>query len=184
MSSKMENIPPIVVVILLWTSSTKAYVFASCKMIVSVHCCVVFESPAMHLSRLMSESIKWHMRPAKTQISLGIRPVWSEASLAAWRKLGSLATHWAHSEDSDQTGRMGGCPGWSDSSLGAQTFCWFYHEVAHLSFGLLYFDYSMVFREVSSHNIFWLISCQSQVCKTWMLHVSFMYSRVFQLPIL
>ena len=31
--------------------------------------------------------------PAKTQISLGIRPVWSESSLSAWRKLGSLATH-------------------------------------------------------------------------------------------
>ena len=35
-----------------------------------------------------------------------IRPVWSESSLSAGRKLGSLATHWAHSEDSDQTGRM------------------------------------------------------------------------------
>ena len=46
------------------------------------------------------------VRPAKTQISLGIRPVWSESSPSAWRKLGSLATHWAHSEDSDQTGRM------------------------------------------------------------------------------
>ena len=39
------------------------------------------------------------VRPAKTQISLGIRPVWSESSLSAWRKLGSLATHWVHSED-------------------------------------------------------------------------------------
>ena len=46
------------------------------------------------------------VRPAKTQISLGIRPVWSESLLSAWRKLGSLATHWAHSEDSDQTGQM------------------------------------------------------------------------------
>ena len=46
------------------------------------------------------------VRPAKTQISLGIRPVWSASSLSAWRNLGSLATHWAHSEDSDQTGRM------------------------------------------------------------------------------
>ena len=46
------------------------------------------------------------VRPAKTQISLAIRPVWSVSSLSAWRKLGSLATHWAHSEDSDQTGRM------------------------------------------------------------------------------
>ena len=46
------------------------------------------------------------VRPAKTQISLGIRPVRSGSSLSAWRKLGSLATHWTHSEDSDQTGRM------------------------------------------------------------------------------
>ena len=29
--------------------------------------------------------------PAKTQISLGIRPVWSKSSLSAWRKLESLA---------------------------------------------------------------------------------------------
>ena len=36
---------------------------------------------------------KMTVRPAKTQISLGICPVWSESSLSAWRKLGSLATH-------------------------------------------------------------------------------------------
>ena len=46
------------------------------------------------------------VRPAKTQISLGICPVWSESSLSAWRKLRSLVTHWVHNEDSDQTGRM------------------------------------------------------------------------------
>ena len=45
------------------------------------------------------------MHPAKTQISLGIRPVWSESSLFAWRKLRSLATHWATAK-TDQTGRM------------------------------------------------------------------------------
>ena len=49
---------------------------------------------------------KVSVRPAKTQISLGICPIWSESSLSAWRKLGSLATHLAHSKDSDQTGRM------------------------------------------------------------------------------
>ena len=49
---------------------------------------------------------KMAVRPAQTQISLGIRPVWSESSLSPWRKLWSLATHWTHSEDSDQTGRM------------------------------------------------------------------------------
>ena len=46
------------------------------------------------------------VRPTKTQISLGIRPVWSESSMSAWRNNGALATHWAHSEDFDQTGRM------------------------------------------------------------------------------
>ena len=66
-------------------------------------------SPAQqerHMSRLMTKPSKWHVRPAKTQISLSIRPVWSEPSLSAWRKFRSLAIHWAHSEDSDQTGRM------------------------------------------------------------------------------
>ena len=52
--------------------------------------------------------------PVKTQISLGIGPVWSESLLSAWRKLGSLATHWVHSEDS-----------WSASSLGTQPHCGF-----------------------------------------------------------
>ena len=49
---------------------------------------------------------KMTVHPAKTQISLGILPVWSESSLSVWRKLGSLATDWVYSEDSDQTGRM------------------------------------------------------------------------------
>ena len=52
-----------------------------------------------HLSHVMTIPTKWHVRPAKTQISLGIRPVWSESSLSTCKKLGSLATHWAHSED-------------------------------------------------------------------------------------
>ena len=46
------------------------------------------------------------VRPAETQISPGFRPFWSESSVSARRYLGSLATHWAHSDDSDQTGRM------------------------------------------------------------------------------
>ena len=62
-----------------------------------------------------------------------LRSAWASAqsdqsSLSAWRKLGSLATLWAYSEDSDQPGR---CPGWSESSLGAKSFCWFCHEASH-----------------------------------------------------
>ena len=44
--------------------------------------------------------------PVKTQISLGIRPVWSESSLCAqWVAKNTRFLH-ADSEDSDQTGRM------------------------------------------------------------------------------
>ena len=54
----------------------------------------------------MTKLTKWHVRPAKTQINLGIHPVWSESSLPARRNIGSLSTHWAHSEDTDLTGRI------------------------------------------------------------------------------
>ena len=59
-----------------------------------------------YFSQRMTKPTKWHVRPAKRQISLGIRRVWSEPSMSTWRKLGSLATHWAHSKDSDQAGWM------------------------------------------------------------------------------
>ena len=53
------------------------------------------------MSCLMTKPTKGHVRQVKTQIRLGIRPVWSESLLSAWRNIGSLATHWAHSEASD-----------------------------------------------------------------------------------
>ena len=58
------------------------------------------------MSQRMTKPLKWHVCPAKTQISLGIHPDWSGPSLSEWRKLGSLATHWAHSKDSDQMYRL------------------------------------------------------------------------------
>ena len=59
-----------------------------------------------NMSRLVSKPTKWHVRPTKTQIRMGTRPVWSESLLSAWRKLGSLATNWAHVAKTVQTGRM------------------------------------------------------------------------------
>ena len=58
----------------------------------------------LYLSHSMTEPTKWPVCSAKTQISLGIRPVWSESSLSVWRSIGTAATHWAHSEGSDQSG--------------------------------------------------------------------------------
>ena len=51
----------------------------------------------------MTKQTKWHVRPAKIQISMGIRPVWAESSLSAWRNIGFSATH--HCEDSVFAGR-------------------------------------------------------------------------------
>ena len=60
----------------------------------------------LYLSRLMTKPTKLHVRPAKTHISLGIRPVWSESLLCAqWVAKDPSFLH-ADSEDSDQTGRM------------------------------------------------------------------------------
>ena len=66
----------------------------------------VFHSDQYCFEPRHDKTNKMSVRPAKTQISLDIRPIWSASSLSAWRKLGSLATHWANSEDYDQTGRM------------------------------------------------------------------------------
>ena len=52
-----------------------------------------------YVNRVTIKPTIWHVRPAKTQISLGICPVWSESSLSAWRNIKSLATQWAHSKD-------------------------------------------------------------------------------------
>ena len=53
-----------------------------------------------YMSRSMIKPTKWPVCPAKRQT------VWSESSLSAWRNIGSIATHWAHGEDPDQSARM------------------------------------------------------------------------------
>ena len=54
----------------------------------------------------MTKPTKWHVRPKKTQISLGIRPVWSGFAVR-------LKKHWALKY------LLSGCPGWSESLLSA-----------------------------------------------------------------
>ena len=59
----------------------------------------------------MTKPTKWHVRPTRSQISLGIRPVWSVSSQCAqWAAKDSSFIH-ADSEGSDQTGR-GTCHLW------------------------------------------------------------------------
>ena len=78
---------------------------------------------------------KMTVRPAKTQISLGIRPVWSKSSLCTqWVAKDPNFLH-ADSEDSDQTGRI------PSLCWAHMPFCWFCHA------GLIF-----------SHFITWLQS--------------------------
>ena len=67
--------------------------------------CLSSQNERVHLSRLAIKPTKWHVRPAKTH-QPGHPPSLIRVFLSAWRKHGSLATHWAQCEDSDQTGRM------------------------------------------------------------------------------
>ena len=98
-------------------------------------------------NHLITKPTKWHVRLAKTQISLGICPVWSESSLSAWRKLGSLAPIECTAKTLI---RLGGCPGWTESLLGAQSRCRFFRAVAHM-FNL---NPSKYFKDFFSSNIY------------------------------
>ena len=100
------------------------------------------------------------VRLAKTQISLGIRPVWSESSLSAWKKAWVLSyplsaqrrlwSDWADAQadlslrcphekslgtklPTERTAKVLIRLGGCQGSLGAQSLCWFCHEPAHLN---------------------------------------------------
>ena len=96
-------------------------------------CCSSFSVPGGSMTHsLLCEPVhdktsKMTVRPAKTQISLGIRPVWSESSLCTlWVAKDPSFLH-ADSEDSDQTGRI---PRLIYLRWAHMPFCWFCYEVA------------------------------------------------------
>ena len=64
---------------------------------------VVFSLLRCHINRGTAFPTRLHVRPAKAQISLRIRAVYSGSSLSIRTRFGSLE----------------GCAGWSESSLGA-----------------------------------------------------------------
>ena len=83
------------------------------------------------MGRLVTKHTKWHVRPAKAQISLGIRPVWSEYSLAL---NGYLRNQAFFMRTVKTLIRLGGCPGWSESSLGAHATLLVLSEGAQITF--------------------------------------------------
>ena len=82
------------------------------------HCSwAVFEPPH-------DKPTQWHVRPAKTD-----HPGQSlcSAHLEKPRTQGSWTVLGLH-----RLIILGGCPGWSESSLGAHSFCWFCHVAAQM----------------------------------------------------
>ena len=83
------------------------------------------------MGRSRIKPTKWPVHPAKTQISLGIRLVWSakaESSLCALWVAKDLNFHQADSENSDAQ---------SDLRLrwAHRSFCWFCHAANHIFYG-------------------------------------------------
>ena len=97
----------------------KAFHFCACIQIFFIK----LPRSGQHLSHLMTKLTKWSMCPLKTQISLGICPVWSESLLCAQWVAEDSSFLQVDSEDSDQ----------ADPSLrwAHMPFCWFCHEAAH-----------------------------------------------------
>ena len=96
--------------------------------------CSVF---SYNMSHLMTKPTKWHVSPAKTQISLGIRPVWTESSLSALKKKAWVLSYplsaqrrlWSDRVDAQANLSLR----WVDMPL-----CWFCHEVAHICLWILF----------------------------------------------
>ena len=97
-------------------------VFAWCTCHLGAHVILVhtasyrFHCAPAQMSRHMTKPTKWSVRPTKTQISLGIRPVWSESlQCAQWV---DQRTQCFFMQTANTLITLGGCPGWSESSLG------------------------------------------------------------------
>ena len=113
--------------------------FINCKLLafsINLICQVVTLSICNN-SHLMTKPAKWHVRQAKTQISLGIRPVWSV--FAVRMKKHRVLSYPLSAQR--RLIRLGGCPGWSESLLGTHSFSWFCHEAVHVfSFQTLFYQ--------------------------------------------
>ena len=57
------------------------------------------------MSHFMTKPTKWLCAQRRLRSALASTQS-DQSSPSVWRKLGFLPTHWAHSKDSDQTGRM------------------------------------------------------------------------------
>ena len=91
------------------------------------------------MSHDMTKPTKWLCSQRRLRSAWASTHIWSESSLCAqWVAKDPSFLH-ADSEDWS----LGGCLGWSESSLGAHTFCWFCHVAVQMD---MKFKYSVSYR--------------------------------------
>ena len=90
---------------------------------------LLFRKQWHHMSRLMSkQSTNWLCAQRR------LRSAWTSAHSDRSLRCalnGKLRTHASFMRTAKTLIRLGGFLGWSESSPGAQSFCWFCNEVAH-----------------------------------------------------
>ena len=96
----------------------------------------LLDSDILEMSHDMTKPTKWVCAQRRLN-QPGHPPSLIRVFTVRMKKTWVLSTHWAHSEDwSDWAAkpliRLGECPGWSETSLGAHTFCWFCHVVTQM----------------------------------------------------
>ena len=131
-----------------------------CQMLTLKKCCLcntdftlVFANNEM--SRNIDKTNKVTVRPAETQISLGIHAVWSESLLSAWRKLGPLATHGTHSEDQADLSLC-----WGDSHFVGFVMSWLKCNIrGQQHYSIIYKDNAMTqsAKTIKKHFSAWIL---------------------------
>ena len=87
--------------------------------------------PAKYMSRDMTKLTMWLC------VQRRLRSAWASAKSDQSLRCpyeGSLGPELPNERTAKTLIRLDGCPGWSESSLGAHSFCWFWHVAAHIAF--------------------------------------------------
>ena len=102
----------------------------------------------LNISRAMTKLPKWHVRPAKTRISLA-SALPDQSSLSTWKGFRSLATHTAHRED------------WADAQADLslhcayKSFCWSCRAAAPFSYETnFWLTFYSVHSKVTHYSVF------------------------------
>ena len=88
-------------------------------------CIFVWSFLYFHMSCPLTKPTKWPVSPVKTQISLGICPVWSVFAIC-------MKKHWAFNYLLSAQWRLWADPGWSCLRWVNISFFWFCHAAVHI----------------------------------------------------